>query len=410
MNISRSDRERILAKVSHLVSRKHFNPALNGANWDELVAQQSEEVLNATDAERFEQRMQKLVAGLRTSHTGFFHKSGRTVPARHAINATLKACKIDGAERWVFQDVHDGGAASIAKINPGDILLGTNNETIAPPVQPVFRMANQAQLTIEKPDGRILRVGVAIPNPLSRKRPIAQPHPLLVSKLKPNLGFIKIRIFPGAVGIDFAADIDKAVKHIADCDRLIVDLRGNTGGGIGGLRLMSYLTPEKRPIGYSLTSGRAKRGYKKECLRRFGRIPSRKIALLWLICRYGFGDHSICLMTEGLGPQQFHGRIVVLVNEHSASAAEMIAAFAKENRLATIIGEKTAGRLLSGSAFHVGQGYMLALPVAAYHTWEGTLLEGSGVSPDIEVDLDCRKLRSGEDPQLQRAVEIAVNL
>jgi carboxyl-terminal processing protease len=144
---------------------------------------------------------------------------------------------------------------------------------------------------------------------------------------------------------------------------------GNTGGGIGGLRLMSYLTPDKIPVGYSLTRRREQKGFKRENLVRVGKIPSRKIALLWLMLRYGIVDQSICLLTEGLGQQKFHGRVVLLVNEHTASAAEMIAAFVKENRLGTIVGTRTAGRLLSGRAFHVGGGYVLNLPVAAYFTF-----------------------------------------
>ena len=51
-----------------------------------------------------------------------------------------------------------------------------------------------------------------------------------------------------------------------------------------------------------------------------------------------------------------------MVNEHSTSAAEMLAQFAKENTLATIIGTKTPGRLTSRSAFKVGRDYRLVLP------------------------------------------------
>ena len=60
----------------------------------------------------------------------------------------------------------------------------------------------------------------------------------------------------------------------------------------------------------------------------------------------------VVLESEGLGGQSFHSRIVLLVNRHTASAAEMIVAFARENGLATIIGEKTAGRLLSRKSAH----------------------------------------------------------
>jgi carboxyl-terminal processing protease len=47
----------------------------------------------------------------------------------------------------------------------------------------------------------------------------------------------------------------------------------------------------------------------------------------------------------------------------------MIAAFAAENRLATIVGEKTPGRVVGANSFKVGHGYRVALPVVEYRTW-----------------------------------------
>ena len=102
------------------------------------------------------------------------------------------------------------------------------------------------------------------------------------------------------------------------------------------------------------------------------------------------------------------GRLVV--NEHSASAAEMLAAFAAENNLAKIVGTKTAGRLLSGSAFRVGHGYILVLPTAAYLTWSGRSLEGTGIMPDVEIDATYESLRAGEDVQLQKATEVVMQM
>jgi C-terminal processing protease CtpA/Prc len=128
---------------------------------------------------------------------------------------------------------------------------------------------------------------------------------------------------------------------------------------------------------------------------------------LWLALRYGFIDKSILVVTEGLGPQKFHDRVVILVNEHTASAGEMLAAFAEENNLATIVGVNTAGRLLSGSTFRAGEGYIVGLPVAAYLTWDGRLIEGKGVTPSALVEMPGRALLAGEDPQMQRALEIA---
>ena len=53
---------------------------------------------------------------------------------------------------------------------------------------------------------------------------------------------------------------------------------------------------------------------------------------------------------------------------------------------------------------------MLGLPVAAYHTWTGTLLEGTGIVPDVETDLSCADLRAGSDFQLQKALEVVERL
>ena len=401
-------RKQVLGNVVRLVGTKHFNPGLNGANWNALVAEHFDGILAAPGAEQFEKQIQTLVGALRTSHTGFFHRSGRTVPARHAINATFKACRMGADQNWVFQDVHEGGTAHVLGIEPGDVLLKIDGQPISPPTQPVFRMAAPFEFTIRKRDGRLLSTPAVTPKPISGKRPIAEPKALSARALESNIGYIQIRIFPGAVGIDLAADIDRAVEELRACDRLIIDLRGNTGGGIGGMRMMSYLTPDKLPIGYSLTRRRADNGFKREELTRFGKIPRHKIALVWLLIRYAsaIADQSICLVTEGLGQQKFHGRVVILVNEHSASAAEMLAAFAQENKLATIVGTKTAGRLLSGRAFNVGEGYMLGLPVAAYYTWNGALLEGTGVVPDVEIELSCSDLAAGIDSQLKEAIKV----
>ena len=90
----------------------------------------------------------------------------------------------------------------------------------------------------------------------------------------------------------------------------------------------------------------------------------------------------IVLETEGLGGRDFHGRVTILVNRHTASAAEMIVAFARENQLATIVGEKTAGRLLSATSVKVGNGFRLAMPTGAYYTWNGLVLEGTPMEPD----------------------------
>jgi C-terminal processing protease CtpA/Prc len=379
---------------------------MNGVDWKSLVQSRREQILASTEPEAFEKEVNRLVADLKTSHTGFRHAGMRNIPARHAINATMQRITVNGSERWMFQDVHQGGPAYSAGIRSGDLLLGCGERGIRPPEDLTFSAGESASLLIEKLRGGQERIQVQLPMPKSKKHPVTAPEAVRTEKLSDEIGWLKVAMFPGAVGIDVAKDIDRGIASLEGCSRLIVDLRGNTGGGIGGLRLMSYLTPGKLEVGYSLTRKRRERGYRKEDLTRFGRIPSHKATLLWLAARYAFVEKSILVVTEGLGKRPFHGRVVLLVNEHTASAGEMVAAFAEENNLATIVGTKTPGRLLSGSAFKVGHGYILGLPVAGYLTWQGRMLENNGITPVFSVDLSRDALRQNRDTQLEQAIEV----
>jgi C-terminal processing protease CtpA/Prc len=334
----------------------------------------------------------------------------RNIPARHAINATMQRIAVNGSEHWMFQDVHQGGPAYSAGIRPGDLLIGNGERDIRPPDDLTFSVGESASLLIDKLHGGQQTVKVQLPMPKSKTHPVTAPEAVHAERLSNEIGLLKVAMFPGVIGIDVAKDIDRAIESLDGCDRLIVDLRGNTGGGIGGLRLMSYLTPGKLEVGYSLTRKRRERGYRREELTRFGRIPSHKATLIWLAARYAFVEKSILVVTEGLGQRRFHGRVVLLVNEHTASAGEMVSAFAEENNLATIVGTKTPGRLLSGSAYKVGHGYILGLPVAAYLTWEGRMLENNGIVPRFAIELSRDALRDGRDTQLETAVAIVKSL
>ena len=113
------------------------------------------------------------------------------------------------------------------------------------------------------------------------------------------------------------------------------------------------------------------------------------------------------LVTEGLGSQPFHGRTVVLINEFTHSAAEMVASFAFENGLATLVGTTTAGEVLGGANFKLTKGYRLRIPTAGWFTWTDQCIEGNGVEPSITTDVNVSSLAQGIDTQLLKAIEVA---
>ncbi len=307
-------------------------------------------------------------------------------------------------EQWFFLDVFEGGPADRAGIRPGDILSQVDGIEYAPPTMPPFRTGVKHVLSICSPGGTKSRqTSIEVPAQKGSKNlpPILPPKSISSSVIAPAVGLLRITWFPGSMGLGFAKSLDKAIAGLKQkgCNRLIIDLRGNIGGGLGFARLASYLCPDKVPIGYSVTLKRQRKGYKPE---EFERVvyPDSRFGFATTLTRFALRDKSIFLLTQGLGPQPFHGHITMLVNEWTNSAAEMVTNFAKENRLATIIGVKTAGNVLGAVNAKLGGGYWLRLPVFGWYTAQGNCIEGNGIIPDLPIELDPDELNRGTDRQL----------
>lgn len=397
-------RERIFNNIHDLVVKHYFDPKFNGTNWPEIAQSCRSEIIAIEQPEAFELALHGLVRRLGTSHTGVFHESVRRVPARLAVGATFSRRVSGDGARWVASDVHPGGPAATAGLKPADVLVAVEGKPVVPPDQPMFAMGTEFRLEIDR-DGDKLSLLVQVPMPRYKKQPYSEPEPVVSSRLDHHTGYLKVSILPGLLGLDVARRIDAAVEDLSSCARLILDLRGHLGGGLGVLRLMSHLTPDRIPIGYTLSRKRSESGYRKEELPKLNRLPTHlpnPVGVASLALRFGGRDPSVVLVSEGLGRQNWHGRIAILVNEHTASAGEMVAAFASENKLATIIGTETAGRLIPGTGTKVGHGYMLIMPRAQYITWQGRRFEGNGVKPDILYDSGSD--HAEQDQALERAV------
>src|SRR5262249_16400741 len=89
MSLDTQMKEKIYSRVCEVVIRKHFDPGMNGANWDELSKTRRDQILRTSTDEEFEKQIQDLLAELKTSHTGFRHSKSPNIPGRHAISATF---------------------------------------------------------------------------------------------------------------------------------------------------------------------------------------------------------------------------------------------------------------------------------------------------------------------------------
>jgi len=411
IQLTEKNRHTILENVLAALRKRFYKPEKLNADWRAAVERHRRIIESAVTPDAFEQAMSNLLAELHTSHLGFFHGTARRASSRAALSANYLTDETPYGKRWIFQDVHAGGAAAIAGIEPGNILLRVDGREIVPPEHPVFPMGKQTTVEVVANDDRTRTVSVDVARPKGKKLHFIEPTLVEAKRLGGEIGYLKIAMFPGMIGVVVANQISGAVANLGNIDRLIIDLRGNTGGGIAALRVISFLTPGRIPVGFALDRQRsaANLGTEKLSFPRFSHIPPTPRNLWLLGLRYApamLSKKPIVLETEGLGSMHFHGRIALLVDRHTASAAEMIVAFARENNLATIIGEKTAGRLLSSTSVKVGKGFRLALPTGAYYTWKGSVLEGTPIEPDLVVNFDWRDRRSGiDDRQLKHAID-----
>ena len=403
-------RTELLASVKKSILKHHFN--VGGVDYNEWARRFDERTpaLLGADVEEFEDGIRKALAELGSSHTVFYHERSNRLLPQHSINATIRAFEHDGRQRWHFLDVFEGGPAHLAGIKSGDTLVAVDGTPYEPPAMPPFRIGETCRMAVASAFGetpREIPISVPFRKGTKDRPPIVEPKSPIHSVAAPHTGLLKIPYFPGPTGISFANELDLAMRDLKaqGCDRLIIDLRGNIGGSLGFARLASYLCPDRIPIGHSLTPARLRKGYTREALPRVV-MPRTTSEFMLALARFAVRDKSVTLLTQGLGPQPFNGKVVILVNEWTNSAAEMVAGFASENRLATIIGTKTAGNVLGAVNHKVGGGYWLRVPVFGWYTSEGKCLEGHGVTPDLEADVDPPSLHAGMDQQARRAVEL----
>jgi len=170
--------------------------------------------------------------------------------------------------------------------------------------------------------------------------------------------------FPAIMGKirTFITSLDEKVKG------LVIDVRGNAGG-----------------IGLMATGV-------------YGLISDEEFALGKMSMRQGFVN-----LIAYPQPKAFDGDIAVLVDGLSLSTTEIFAAGMKESGRGRLFGEKTGGAALPSGFVDLPNGDKLQMAFANYTTDGGTRLEGIGVTPDEEVALLPKSLRSGVDPVLQAA-------
>jgi carboxyl-terminal processing protease len=131
-----------------------------------------------------------------------------------------------------------------------------------------------------------------------------------------------------------------------------------------------------------------------------GMLESDQTSLGTMRMRAGFQNFAVFPQAGAyLGP------VVVLIDEMSASTSEIFASGMQSLGRATVVGERSAGAALPSLFEKLPTGAMFQYAVGDFRTPKGALIEGRGVTPDIEVKLTREALLSGSDRQLEAAID-----
>ena len=192
------------------------------------------------------------------------------------------------------------------------------------------------------------------------------------SLLENNIGYLKMDIFSKTL----SSQVDLALKDMESqgMQKLIMDLRDNTGGYLESAEDTASLFLEKGKLIYSLENSETKADYHDET--------------------------SACKNYP----------IVILLNSNSASASEILAAALKDSYSGPIlfVGETSYGKGLVQQTYDLSDGSMAKYTSARWLRPNGECINGKGLKPDYEVIKAEMYDEAGNpiDNQLQRAIEV----
>ncbi len=204
-----------------------------------------------------------------------------------------------------------------------------------------------------------------------------------IEEKAPGVAYMKITSFGGT-----PEEMDTAFMQIVNkgYQTLIVDLRDNPGGSVGGgFGFTRHIVPNTIDGGVFLTQQYFRHYKVAPRVSDYHNLVPFSAASYSLIMK-GIHEHEgLCLQLQPKAPL-YLGKMYVLVNHNTASTCEPIVYGLKQRKRATIIGERTAGAILNGETFALPSGYKLVLPTATYYTSDGVKLDGRGVAPDQKTD------------------------
>ncbi len=352
---------KVFDRAVERVEDRFFDASLRGVDWPAAKQRQREAARVAKNDEDLYTALNALLAELGESHTvaaapreAFEQRSGTRVATGFMMR------RVEG--RWVVLRVYAGSAAEAAGVRPGWIVHSRDGEPLR--IRgPRFAMKPGQEVRFEfydEADRLVPLTLVAGPVDWSPRRE---------SRLLDD-GTLYVRF--EKFDMETIRWLSRQLETHRDAPGAVVDLRDNPGGLLVSARFaIAEFFPRRVDIG--------------TFVRRGGRERDTG-SLTW-------------------GSARFEAPVVVLVDEGSASAAEIFAHVLQHHGRAMVVGRRTAGAVIAAMEYRLPDGGLIQVAVMDYLGLDGKRLEGAGVTPDVSVDVSLADLRRGHDAVLEGARE-----
>jgi carboxyl-terminal processing protease len=383
------------------VRDKHWDPKLNGVDWQAVHDELRPKVEKAATQDEARDTMSDMLSRLKQTHFGIVpidaykeldqkDDTGKSSPSDGDPGLDLRM--VDGHALVTF--VAPDSPAASKGVKPGWEILRIEGKELAPGMAKVHAALHSVMVAelletrsiserlegpidksveVEFLDGKdrkvTLKLGRAGPRGIQTVMGNLPPlHFWVETRRIHDIGYIQLNLFFEPEAVKTA--VQKLMAECQDCKGFVIDLRGNPGG-IGGMAmgLAGWFTSENGL--------------------RLGTMYLRTTSIKFAVFPR---------------PDPFRGPLAILVDGCSASTSEIFAGGMQDLKRARVFGTHTAGAALPSLFQKLPNGDGFQYAIANYISEGGKPLEGVGVTPDQEVKLTRHQLLEGQDPVLDAAV------
>lgn len=353
--------QRVFDRAWALVEAKYFDAKFRGVDWVAAGQAHRAEALAAPDDEALYAVINRMAATLKESHLAAFPpRRAHEQRTEHRPGVGMSWRLVEGQR--VILDVVRGGPAERAGVRPGWLAVSRDGRPLTEDHDYTPRLGE--------------RVAYGFIDPAEGRHELTLEPELLVFERREARslagGWVYLRF--DRFSLADLAWLSRGLKAARAAPGVVIDLRDNPGGSALALRAaVAEFFPHAVDEGKLVT--------------RAGRERATR-SLAWRSARYA-------------------GRVVILTEGATGSAAEIFAHVLQFHGRATVVGRPTAGAVIYSRSYALPGGGRLQVPVVDYVGLDGARLEGRGVTPDrIVPAATLAERRAGLDPDLALALAV----